>query len=203
MRRSTFMLTAYAALWLILAGGGCVLEEKVIEVVYTGETCAEFLEAHESAQFTTPVIDDYGDRINDILEEEGLNRDDILAAKVMSAAYQVTEFDHGHDWTISGYITAEHIGNGGPAAILTYTDQSLVAAMPEAVPADLNSDGVAVVNEALQAYLDGGYPMLKFEVHNGTVQPAPSPTDSLVFAWEACIKIHVVYSEELEVPDPL
>lgn len=203
MRRFGSTMSAVVVLCLLLGGPGCVLEEKVIEVVLTGETCAEFPENHETEEYTTPVTIDYAETIDDILAGEGLARLDIAEAKVMSATYQVTVFDHSHDWTISGYITVEHLGSGGPATIIDYTDQSLLAAQPAPLPASLNSAGVSIVNEALQDYIDGGYPVLRFEVNNGSVTPAPSASDRLIFTWEACIKIHVLYQEELEVPDPL
>ncbi len=203
MRSIGSTMLAVILLCLLLGSPGCVLEEKVIEVVFTGGTCVEFSENHETEEYTTPVTLDYAGTIDDILADQGLGRSDIAEAKVMSASYQVTVFDHSHDWTISGYITVEHIGNGGPANIIDYTDQSLLAAQPAPVPAPLNSAGVSVINEALQDYIDGGYPMLRFEVNNGSVTPSPSASDRLVFTWEACIKIHVLYQEELKVPDPL
>ena len=196
------MLTAVAACSLVV-GGGCVLEEKVVEVVVTGETCAQFPENHESEQYTTPVIVDYASRINTVLEDNDLDREDIAEAKVMSASYRVTAFEHEHDWTISGFITVERLGDGVPETIIDYAGVSLLAAQASAINASLNEDGVQVVNQALQDYIDGGYPMLRFEVNNGSVTPAPSAADPIVFAWEACIKIHVLYREELEVPDPL
>ena len=186
MRRIVSTTLALVALCILLGGPGCVLEQKVIDVVFTGKTCAEFPEDHDTEEYTTPVTVDCAKRIDDILADEGLGRSDIAAAKVMSATYQVTDFDHSHDWTISGYITVEHLANGGPARIIDYTDQSLRAAQPAPVPAPLDSAGVTIVNEALQAYIDGGYPDLRFEVNNGSVKPAPDASDRLIFTWEAC-----------------
>ena len=203
MRRIAFMTTATAVLCLLLGGVGCVMEERIVEVVVTGETCLEFEEDHDTAEYTTPVTVYYGDEIDEILEDEGLSREDILAAKVMSATYQVTSFDHSHDWRISGHITVEYAGSAGPVRVIEYTDQSLLAAQPAPVPAVLDTAGVSVLNEAFQDYLDGAYPILVFEVNNGSVEQEPSEIDPLVFTWEACIKIHVLYQEELEVPDPL
>jgi hypothetical protein len=204
MKRTSLVMLAIAALSPLLIGPGCIVEDRVIEVVLTGETCGEFHENHESEEYTTPVWIDYAGLVDEILADNDLDRSDIASAKVMSASYKVTEFDHGDDWTISGYITARLVGSGGDAeSIIAYTDQSLLAAMPEPVPADLDEDGVAVVNQALQAYLDGGSPGLEFEVRNGSVTPPPSAADPLVFTWEACIKIHILYREEVEVPDPL
>jgi hypothetical protein len=203
MTRFRFAVFALMLVWLLLGGGGCLMEEKVIEVVVKGETCIEFFEDHETQEYTTPVTVDYAQKIADILEEEGLSRSDIVEAKVMGATYQVTAFDHIHDWRISGDITAEHLGNGGPSTIIAYTNQSLIAAQPAPIAAHLDAAGVSVVNEALQAYIDGGSPMLRFEVNNGIVDPEPDESDRLVFTWEACIALHVVYREEVDVPDPL
>lgn len=203
MKNTISAVFAAVALCLLLGGPGCVLEEKVIEIVLKGETCAEFQENHDSEEFTTPVTIDYAERIDDILEDNDLGRSDIKRAKVMSATYQVTDFDHTHDWSISGYITVENLTGGGPETVVNYTDQSLIAAQPAPVTASLDADGVLVINQALQDYLDGGYPTLRFTVQNGSVDPSPSPSDPIVFTWEACIKIHVSYQEELEVPDPL
>jgi hypothetical protein len=87
--------------------------------------------------------------------------------------------------------------------IVNYTSQSLEAAKAAPIDADLNEAGVEVVNQVLQNYLEDGDPMLRFEVDNADVGPvSPSPSDSLKFTWEACIEVHILYREELEVPDP-
>ena len=203
MKPTSVVMLAIAALSVLLIGPGCIVEDRVVEVVLTGETCAEFHEEHQSEEYVTPVTIDYWRLVDEVLEDNDLDRSDIASAKVMSASYQVIEFDQSHDWTISGYITAGLVGGGDAERVITYTDQSLLAAMPEAVPAGLVGAGVDVVNEALQAYLDGGSPVLEFEVRNGSVKPAPSTQDPLVFTWEACIKIHILYRAEVEVPDPL
>jgi hypothetical protein len=204
MKRTSLIMLAIAALSLVLTGPGCIVEDRVIEIVLTGETCSEFHENHASEQDTTSVLVDYAHLVDEILDDNDVDKSDIVSAKVMSASYQVTEFDHGDDWVISGYITARLVGSGGEAeSVIAYTNQSLLAAMPEPVPAKLKEEGVDVVNEALQVYLDGGSPVLEFEIRHGSVEPTPSPEDPLVFTWEACIKIHVLYREDIEVPDPL
>jgi hypothetical protein len=203
MIKRNHLILAVAVLCLALGGPGCILEEKVIEVVLTGSTCAVFVENHDTENFTTPVLLDYANEIDEILMDNGLSRDDIAMAKVMSATYQVTSFDHSHDWTISGVITVEWVGASAAETIVSYTAQSVEAAEPVPVQASLDADGVQVINDALADYLNGGYPMLRFEVVNGDVSPTPSEADRLVFTWESCIKVHILYQEELEVPDPL
>jgi hypothetical protein len=176
----------------------------VIEVVLTGETCAEFMENHDSEEFATADTIDYAFRINDILEDNGLDRSDIAEARVMSATYQVTDFDPEHDdWLISGSVTVERLGGGAPDTIIKYTNQSVLDAQPAPIAASLDDAGVTIINQALHDYLGGGYPVLVFEVRNGNVDPDPSVLDPIVFDWQACIKIHVLYQEEVEVPDPM
>jgi hypothetical protein len=203
MKTTSSILFFAAALCLVLSGPGCIMEDRVVEVVVTGETCAVFTENHGSEQYTTPVVVDFASRIDEVLEDNDLDRSDITSAKVMSASYEVTDFSHDHDWSISGYITVERLGEGVPEKIIEYTEQSLMAAQAAPVGASLDADGVALVNQALQDYLDGDYPMLRLEVNNGSVEPAPNADDRLVFTWEACMKIHVLYEEEVDVPDPL
>lgn len=203
MRSIRITLAAVLSLGMLLCCPGCVLEEKTIEVVVTGESCAEFPEDHETQQYTTPVLIDYASKISEILSENDLDRSDIVMAKVVEASYRVTDFDHSHDWVISGYIGVERIGGSPEGVILYYTDQSLEDARPEPVRATLDPAGVGILNQAFEDYLDGDSPVLRFSAHNGSVEPAPSELDPIVFTWEACIKIHIVYREELDVPDPL
>jgi hypothetical protein len=203
MRSQKNAVLAMVAVVLLLCLPGCLLEEKIVEVVLTGETCAEFPEDHETEQYTTPVVVDYATRISEILADNDLDRSDIAMARVVSASYQVTDFDHSHDWTISGYIEVERVGSVDADTILNYTNQSLLGAQAEPIVASLHTEGVNIVDQALEDYLNGQSPMLRFSVNNGSVDPAPSELDPLVFTWEACIRIHIVYQEDLEVPDPL
>jgi hypothetical protein len=198
--RSATLFSAIA--WLLVLGAGCSTKDRAVEVVLTGKTCAEFQERHAAGHYTTPVVIEYAPFVDDVLEEEGLDRFDIIEARVMSASYRVTEFTHSHDWTISGYISVVGLGADPGGKLLEYTDQSILAAKAAPVAAHLDSAGVAIVNEALRDYLDGGWPVLVFYVNGGGVQPAASEADSLIFTWEACITIHVLYEQHVDVPEP-
>jgi hypothetical protein len=188
---------------LLLAGGGCVLEDKIIEVVITGKTCAEFGENEESETFVTPVMVSYGEEIMKILEKNDIDVEDIVSAHVAGATYGVTAFSHSNDWDISGLISVErHDLTPGKATLITYTIQSLEAALGREVPATMHEAGVAIVDQALQDFLDGYWPELTFAVENGDVDPSPSSTNRLVFTWKVCIKLQMVIEEEVETPDP-
>jgi hypothetical protein len=187
---------------LLTFAGSCILEDKVIEIVFTDQTCVPFEENHDSEDYTTPMVLDYGDELSQILEDNDLDRSDILKAKMVSASYLVTDFSHSHDWVISGYVRVERLDiTDGPETIVNYTSQSLQQAMTEHIPATLDAEGVGLVNRALDDFTSGMNPVLRFTVHSADVVPDPSPGDPIVFDWEACIVIQVVTEEDFEQPD--
>jgi hypothetical protein len=193
---------------LILAAGfsnNCILDEKVIEIVLNDRTCAEMVEYHESLEWATPAVIDYATEIDRILADNDLSREDIHSAKVMGGSYIVTDFTPpGHDWLISGYIDVERLDiSDGPATVFDYETVSVQGSMGSYQVAPLENPGVELLNRALEDYLNGGYPVIEFEVHNGSVGPdPPTEIDPLEFVWQACITIVVTTVEELEAPDP-
>ncbi len=183
---------------------GCLLEEKVLDIVLTEETCADFTELHLIASFSTPAIVDLGQAVDDILLENGVSRSDIKLAKLVSVSYGVTEFalPH-HDWLISGAISIERQDiSSGPVNILTYTNQSITGALDTMITADLTPAGVDLLNTALDDFTNNQNPVLVFTVQNGSVSPGPSAQDPIEFKWKACAVMHVVVEQSLDVPDP-
>lgn len=201
----TMMCTVLALLVCVLAvGPGCVLEDKVVELVLKGTTCVKFVEYHESAEWNTPLVLDYADSIRKILEDNDIDIDKIKKATLMSVNYMVTEFDGDHDWDISGYITVKRDA-GAAEPIVKYTSQSLLAALMTSTDADLDAAGVAIINGAFASFLADPFSpiILTFTTENDDVDPVPTPEDPLDFTWKACLKIHLLYEEEFEIPDPL
>jgi hypothetical protein len=187
----------------VSVSNNCIMETKVIEIVITDSTCELLDEYHESANYVTPAILNYADEIDQILEDNGYSREEIHSARVVSGSYIVTEFSHSHDWVISGYIDVERTDIAdGPATLINYTSQSVTAAMGDVVIAPLEDPGVALLDQALDDYLNGANPVLRIAVHNGNADPTPSPADPIEFTWRACIVIYVTTLEELEAPDP-
>lgn len=193
------LLVAFA-----LSGSNCLLDEKVLDIVYFHKTCVDFEENEDSEVFTTPAIVDYAEDLDDILDDNGISKSDINSARVVSASYMVTDFSHTHDWDISGTITVRRVDTAGAAVTLvTYTSQSVLAALNTSVLAVLDPAGVELINQALEEYIaDTADPVLEFSVENGDVDPNPSAQDMLVFDWTGCVAIHLVAGISLEVPDP-
>jgi len=203
MKASIKALGLVALLCALTTAGGCLLEEKVIELVLSGETCAEFEEDHATGDFSSESVLAYGDEIQDILEDNDIDRSDISRALVVGGSYEVTEFSHTHDWTVAGAVLVERIGvKVEPDTLLRYTSQTLTEALDNQIWAELHPDGVDVLNTALEDFLNGQQPVLKFTVDNGTTTPEPGPSDRIVFDWQTCIKMQLIYAEEFEFPDP-
>jgi hypothetical protein len=203
MKTTLKVLGLMALSFALLSFSGCILEEKVIEIVVSGETCAEFEEDHASGDFSSESVLAYGQEILDILEDNDLDRSDIAQAFVMGGSYEVTDFTHGHDWTVSGVVLVERMGVlAEPDTLLGYTSQPLSEALDNQIWAELHEDGVGVLNAALADFLAGQLPVLKFTVDNGTTSPEPSAADRIVFDWQTCIKMHILYVEEFDFPDP-
>jgi hypothetical protein len=198
MKRNTVILTA-AVYLAALPGAGC-LEEKVLEIVLTAETSADFSQNETSSSWSEPAVIDMAAEIRDVLEDNGYGTGDLVGAHVTSASYGVTSFSQAHDWEISGEITVTY--GSTTETILNYTSQSVQAARGKKISAPLQPAGVDLVDQALQDFLGGLDPVLTFTIVNGSTGPAPSVVDPMIFDWRAWLAVQVIVDEEVEVPDP-
>ncbi|MFA4947101.1 MAG: hypothetical protein WC674_01170 [Candidatus Krumholzibacteriia bacterium] len=188
---------------LIQVAGGCIMEERVIELVVNETTCVDFQENHATVSFVNPVTINYANEIQKILDDNGVAREDILSARLVSASYGVTHFPEHVDWNITGSITVERVGSGdGPKTLWDYNDVSVSAALGKKKSMVLIPDGVGVLNKALADFIAGEIPELTFTVDNTGVTPSPSVGDPIVFEWKACIVVDIVAKTDIEVPDP-
>lgn len=198
------MIISIAIVALVaLSVPGCV-EDKVVEIVVTGETYADFFENETGADTPETALVDVGAEIWQILEDNGYSASDIEDAFVTSVSYGVTSFDQAHDWVLSGAISVRRF-DGGPGPwepIVTYESQSVAGALGQKIAAPLDQAGVDVVNQALDDFLAGAYPVLEFRVQHSTIVPLPSPIDPMVFDWRAWFNIQLVGSESFAIPDP-
>lgn len=178
---------------------GC-LDEKVLDIVLTGETYADFQQDETTQNWTKSAQIDVGQEIRDILEDNGYDTSVIKEAHVTSASYGVTSFNQSHDWEIGGSIDVTY--NGSTQTILNYSSQSVQAALGQKIPATLEAGGVALINQALDDFLANANPVLTFTIVNGSVAPSPSASDHMIFDWRAWLAIQVIINESVEVPDP-
>ena len=179
--------------------GGC-LDDKVVELVATGETSADFSQNETSSSWTNAAVLDIGQEVRNILEDNGYAESDIKGAHVTSVSYGVTSFSQAHDWDITGAITVTY--NGNTQTILNYTSQSVQAALGKKIPATLEQPGVALINQALDDFVAGQNPVLTFTINNGSTTPTPSVEDPMIFDWRAGLAMQIIVSQEMTVPDP-
>jgi hypothetical protein len=198
----TTLITLVGLLLVALAVSGC-LEDKVLEVVLTGETYADFHEDEDGADEPETAVIEVADEIREILEDNGYSTSDIDTAFVTSVHYGVTEFSQSHDWTLSGTIQVRRVDMAGSfTVIVDYASQSVQAALGQKIAAPLEQGGVDVINQALQDFLVGMNPVLEFQVQHGTIVPTPTPADPMIFDWRAWLAIQLITEQTVEVPDP-
>ncbi len=189
----------------VLGLGGCLLEDREVEVVLNDEHCEEFVEHHIIANYTTPAIIELGEDLDSLLVDNEISLDQLVDAFLVSAFYEVSEFTHTHDWEISGIITVERldITDVGPDTLIVYSEISLENELGVKTQVDLHADGVAIVNQAMDDYITGANPSLLLMVVSGEVEPLPSEGDPLDFIWEACLNVQLIFTVDTEMLDPL
>jgi hypothetical protein len=204
MKKAGFLLFLFGLVQIV---GGCIMEDRVVELVVNESTCVEFEQDEYTVTFMTPVTVWYADEINKILEDNDISRDDIVTARLVSANYGVTEFPDHPDWLISGSVTIQREDSTrqedmDPNTLWSYQDLSVYAAIGKKIPAILNQEGVGVLNRALDDFLAGRNPVLTFRVENANVTPTPTTENRLIFKWKGCISVDIVAKSDIEVPDP-
>ncbi len=188
---------------LALGLGGCLLEDRTVQIVLNSEHCEEFEEDHASASWSTTEIVEIGEDLDILLADNEIELEDIDSVFVVSGTYDVTEFIMTHDWLIGGEITVERtdITSSGPVTLITYDRVSVAdeyLSGPQSTP--LHSDGVDLVNQALEDYLhNGASPVIELTIVNGEVDPIPDSGDRIEFTWKACLLVQVVADLDVEV----
>jgi hypothetical protein len=191
--------------WVLVAcvvsalSGGC-LDDKVIDLVATGETSADFVLNETTSSWTKAAVLDVGREIRDILADNGYDNTDIKSAHVTSVHYGVSSFNQAHDWTITGAITVTY--NGSTQTVMNYTSQSVQAALGKKLPAALQPAGVDLINQALADFVAGQNPILTFTIDNGSTAPVPSGGDPMIFDWRAWLAVQIILEQEAKIPDP-
>lgn len=198
------MKTTIMVLFLIslvaLAVPGC-LEDKVLEVVLTGETSAVIHENETGVDSPDDVVIDVAQEIRDILADNDYDVSDIDSAFVTSVHYGVNSPYNQHDWTLTGTISVSRDG-GSFVTIVNYQTEHTLPLVGQKKVATLEQAGVDVINQALYDFLGGANPVLTFRIVSGTITPGPSVADPMIFDWTAWLAIQLITEQTVEVPDP-
>jgi len=187
---------------LALGLGGCLIEDREIEVVLNKGFCTTFEEYHTTENYTNPEILEIGEELDSLLVDNDLSREQLIDAFVVSGTYKIDEFSHDHNWELAGIITVERldITGVGPDTLIIYTNISLEDELDIVTPVDLHGDGVAIVNQAIDDFIAGSNPILQLTVVNGDVGPtSPTVSDPLDFVWKACLNMQVIALIDAEI----
>jgi len=199
VKRNYLLISLIVIICVLATANGCIYDELAGEVVVTEKICVQFEETRTSPNFSSYEVDNrFRERLMDLMDENGLTLADIRSANVVSGTYKVTKPSKSHAWAISGNVSVARQDipgdpySDGPAPLVNLINQSLKDAKGKPTPAVLIADGVAVLDRALQAVIDGEDPRLVLIMESGDVVPAPSVADPLEFKWLSCVTFQVV-----------
>jgi len=204
MNRLLKNLTTAFLLVLLALGSASCLKDKVVDIVLSGETEDDFPINDDNENYAEPANVLLGQKIDDILADADRDRQDIIDAYLVGVDYGVIEFDETHDdWICSGSIEVSRTVAGvrQSATIVQYDDVSVLESLNGRFHADLEPEGVAIVNQALEDYINGANPTLTFTVIGGNVDPDPDASDPIVFTWRGWLMIQVVTEGKFEFVD--
>jgi hypothetical protein len=215
MKRRSFLPFVLALVCLTVWLASCT-EEKKYDIVIGDAVCPEdpFEQDSATENFRDTVYVETSAAIDSTLQRNGYSRRDIKSAILNGGFYTVTDFTQpsgpNDDWVIGGAILIERLDDqdnvlDGPDTLISYKEQSVLAAWGVDVVAPLHSDGVDLINDGLADYLEPPYTaQLRFRliVVNGDCEPNPSAGNRIQFEWLACLNVQLVGTRTTDVFDP-
>ncbi len=204
MNKAVFKLLILPVLCFLAVSSGCVYDELATEIVVTEKINVQFDEYRTTADIgSAVVVDDFKMKLMAKLDEYDVELEDVTAITMVSGEYKVTKPSRSHDWTVTGEVTIKRQDDPsgpvteGPEIFVNLTNQPLGDAKGKPVPADLNSAGVGVVNNALADLLTGADPRLIVTMESDDITPAPTAADPLSFMWQARIVFQIVINMDV------
>jgi hypothetical protein len=197
MRKFGAGLLVTVALGTLIAASGCVYDRG--DMVINETICVNFDQEITSSSFSTFVVcDKFKEELVEELTEHGRELTDVKSIHMVSGTYKTMAVTH-HDWRFTGdvLIARQDDPNGsgytdGPASFTSFENQSLKRLRGKPTDADLNEDGVELVDRALESLLDGEDPRLILIVENDSVSPEPSESDPMEFKLKTCVKFQAI-----------
>lgn len=196
MRRAGagFLLTV--ALGILVAVSGCFDNG---DLVINETVCVTFDQEITSGEFSTFVVcDQFKTKLVEELTKNGRELEDVKSIHMVHGTYK-TQAIQRHDWkvTCQVWIARQDDPNAsgytdGPALFTSFHRQSLKKLKGYPTDADLESDGVELVDRALESLLDGEDPRLVLIVENEEVTPEPSESDPMEFKLRTCVKFQAI-----------
>lgn len=197
MRKAGTGLLLTVALVILAAASGCFYDHG--DMVLNETVCVTFDQEITSGSFSTFVVcDQFKAELVAELTRNGRDLEDVKSIHMVSGTYK-TQAITGHDWKVTAqiYIARQDDPSAsgysdGPALFTSFDQQSLKKLRGSPKDADLESDGVELVDRALESLLDGEDPRLVLIVENDSVSPEPSESDPMEFKLKTCVKFQAI-----------
>lgn len=195
MKTSFLSLLLAAIVCLTAVTTSCIYDPQSGEVVVTEKICVNLQNYEEDGSISRrAVADQFRQRLIDKIEDYGATMDDISDITLVSATYKLNSLKNTkHDWLFSGdvYVSRRDVSDG-PELLVSFSGESVEGLKGSPTSASLDSDGVELINRALDDLLAGGDPELVVELMNESFDPEPSPSDPLQAVWLACVEFQAV-----------
>lgn len=213
MKRTLWALILTAA-FLSLTAEDCFLKTQTVEVPVANSEKVMF-HTQGTAQNTDMEDVDFKDALLDL--EADNDFDLLLSANIENAWWRVESNNGDGGLSAMGDVTVELLPAVKPGAtplsvavpILSYQTQSIDAALGAFQPVALNEQGVSLMNDAFDAWLqakasgtpDDQLPSVNFRfVWHATISPA-DPPPNVDFIWGGKIQFTLVGVVDVDVPD--
>ena len=199
MKHLCAKLLVVAIVGVMLAMVGCVYDES--DLVITESVCVNFDQTITTGSFSTFVVcDKFLETLLAELAAHDKTLDDIESIHMVSGTFKTMAVTGAnmHDWLITADVSIGRQDDSsgpftdGPAAFVSFDNQSLQALKGAPTDAPLIAAGVDVVNNALEALLNGEDPRLVLVVDNESISPTPSTSDPMDFKLLTCVKFQAI-----------
>lgn len=192
---------------LLLMGSGCPfipdVKEKVIQLAVGSSTTVEFKARGSINEYNQEEMFDFGEDIDlpALLDDAGIDVNDVIDIALAGVSYRISLAQEGRSIE-NGSVTVRREGGSDTPFVTDFSESA--SAVTDFMTADLDSAGVAVVNDMLDDLLAEaqGNPSSGSLVGYATVSGlSVPPTEETFFNWELKIDITVVGNIRLDVVD--
>lgn len=211
MKRPFLKVALIPAVALLLFASGCNLVDSPDTdaalgngppIVIQEEFCVTFSEYRTTGTFESEIVaEEFAAEISAWLDANGVTDPNIIKIRqifqsggriVLGAPYS------GHPWDITSSVDVLRLDIPDEAQMWLRTQTVTLPddiVDPGYVPR-FRFRGVKTINRALEDLAAGGAPELQVTMVTTDVDPEPSVSDPLVFTWDACVNVIVVYFED-------
>jgi hypothetical protein len=211
MRKPFLKVALIPAVLLLVFASGCNLVDSPDTdaalgngppIVIQEEFCVTFSEYRTSGTFQSEIVaEEFAAQISAWLDANGvLDLNIIKIRQIFQSGGRIVlpQGYTGHPWDITSAVTIQRED-------IPDEPQEWLRAQTVTLPDDLLDPGyvprfrfrgVKTINRALEDLAAGGDPMLRVTMVTTDVDPEPSPSDPLVFTWDACVNVICVYFED-------